>query len=424
MLKQNNVSEINNGTLIQKKPHPAFSYFIYIGCAVSFLTTPFGFSAGKNLFYLSSYIAFFAFIFNLKYYTNNKFNLIFASSFFLFGIATIFWLVVYKQPGDYIDIYRSYMSTARLHIATAFIMLIALNERLNIKKHVIAVGIIVGITVNLYAIYQGLWKNHGRIELNYDRATIVAYFMTAINLVMMQSIKMLRNRHRILLYLSAFLFTFAMLILTGTRAAMLAYPVLILISIIATKGLFNSRQKLIILISFPLLLIASSVIFNSQIDKRINDFHRNLATIDNTKLDNSVFSRVWMQIVAIRTGNEAPFGQSAEHRAAEALNIIHHEPRLNNVKRYLTVHLHNEILETWSLRGIWGVSLLLFIYCSLLTLSFKPQRNVMLLGVTLSLIIYGLSDVLFFSTECTVIFALAIIASILSTKDINQEMMD
>jgi len=47
----------------------------------------------------------------------------------------------------------------------------------------------------------------------------------------------------------------------------------------------------------------------------------------------------------------------------------------------------------------------------------------MLLGVTLSLIIYGLSDVLFFSTECTVIFALAIIASILSTKDINQEMM-
>lgn len=422
MLKQNNVSKINNGTLIIKAPHPVFSYFIYIGCAASFLTTPFGFSAGKNLFYLSSYIAFFAFIFNLKYYTKNKFNLICASSFFLFGIATIFWLVVYKQPGDYIDIYRSYMSTARLQIAAAFIMLIALNEQLNIKKYVIAVGIIVGITVNLYAIYQGLWKNHDRIELNYDRATIVAYFMTAINLVMMQSIKMLRNRHRILLYLSAFLFTFSMLILTGTRAAMLAYPVLILISIIATKGLFNSRQKLIILISFPLLLIASGVIFNSQIDKRINDFHRNLATIDNTKLDNSVFSRVWMQIVAIRTGNEAPFGQSAEHRAAEALNIIHHEPRLNNVKRYLTVHLHNEILETWSLRGIWGVSLLLFIYGSLLTLSFKPQRNVMLLGVTLSLIIYGLSDVLFFSTECTVIFALAIIASILSTKDINQEM--
>ena len=44
--------------LKHRTPHPAFSYLIYLGCAIAFCTIPFGSATGRNLFYVSSYIAF------------------------------------------------------------------------------------------------------------------------------------------------------------------------------------------------------------------------------------------------------------------------------------------------------------------------------------------------------------------------------
>jgi O-antigen ligase len=123
-----------------------------------------------------------------------------------------------------------------------------------------------------------------------------------------------------------------------------------------------------------------------------------------------------MQVIAIRTGSLAPLGQSAEQRGEEIRAIIAQEPRLYGVTPYINVHLHNELLETYSLKGLWGSLLLLALYIGLFISSFKPYRNALLLGVTFSLFVYGLSDVIFFSTEGTAVFCLAIIASVLSVK--------
>lgn len=84
--------------------------------------------------------------------------------------------------------------------------------------------------------------------------------------------------------------------------------------------------------------------------------------------------------------------------------MVAQQPRLSGVMPYINVHLHNELLETYSLKGIWGVLLLLALYVSLFFSSFRPQRNALLLSVSASLFVYGLSDVIFFSTEGTVIF--------------------
>lgn len=123
-----------------------------------------------------------------------------------------------------------------------------------------------------------------------------------------------------------------------------------------------------------------------------------------------------MQIIALRTGSAAPFGQSAEQRGAEIRAIVAHEPHLSGVMPYINVHLHNELLETYSLKGVWGLLFLLALYVGLFVSSLKPYRNALLLGVTFSLFVYGLSDVILFSTEGTAIFCLAIIASVLSVK--------
>ena len=96
--------------------------------------------------------------------------------------------------------------------------------------------------------------------------------------------------------------------------------------------------------------------------------------------------------------------------------MVMHEPHLAGVIPYINVHMHNELLETYSLKGVWGALFLLALYIGLFVSSLKPHRNALLLGVTFSLFVYGLSDVIFFSTEGTAIFCLAIVASVLSVK--------
>lgn len=404
----------------ENAPHPAFSYLIYLGCAIAFCSIPFGSDIGRNLFYVSSYISFIAVCLHLKYFIKNKRNLILPVLFFCIGMGTIFWMHHFKQPGNYIDIYRSYMSTGKLQIATAFILLIALNERLCMQRAFIAVALICGLAVNGYALYQGLQLDIPRVELNFDRATVVAYLMTSISLVMMQAILMLQTRYRLILYVLGFLFTFSTIILTGTRAAILVYPVAISLSLLATTDLVTRKHKLQLIALVPLLLLASGFAFKSQIKQRITDFKTNIQMIDQPQVDNSIISRLSMQIIAIRTGSEAPLGQSAEQRGEEIRAIVAQEPHLYGVMPYITVHLHNELLETFSLKGIWGTLFLLALYIGLFVSSLKPYRNALLLGIAFSLFAYGLSDVIFFSTEGTAVFCLAIIASVLSVKK-NQE---
>jgi len=413
---ENNVNNVTLSILKESRPASLWSYLAYGLCATSLMTLPFLPDTGRDLFYLSGYVAFFCFLFNFKYYTKNKFNLILPALFLSYSFATIIWLVIQKAPGDYISIYRSYMNTSRLLIATSFVLLLALNEKLDLQRKVIYFCIASGVVINLYAAYQSIVLKDIRIELSFDRATIVAYILTAISLIMMQSILMLKNRFRLLFYALGFMLSFAAIVFTGTRAAMLLYPVLIGLSVLATKNVISHRHKIVIILLLPLMLAVCGFIFKDKIAKRIEDAQRNFQMVDIKQADNSIFSRVWMQIIAVKTGNDSPFGQSAEQRAAEAMDIIDKNPKLYNAKRYLTVHMHNEVLETYSLKGIIGVVILLAIYINLILVSFRPERNAMLLGVSAALILYGLSDVLFFSTEATIIFSLAIIFSVLSLK--------
>ncbi len=401
----------------ERTPHPAFSYLIYLGCAVAFCTIPFGSSTGRNIFFVSSYIAFIAVCLNLKFYVKNKQNLILPILFFTVGMASIFWRTYFKQPDEYIDIYRAYMATGKLQIATAFILLIALNERLNMQRWFIALAFLTGLSVNFYALYQGLFLHVERVELNFDRATGASYLMTAISLVMMQAILLLRTKYRLPLYIIGFIFTFSTIIMTGTRAAMLVYPVAIALSILMTRDLISNKHKTILIISVPFVLALCGLLLKSQIEYRIADFEANMKMADQPQIENSVMSRVSMQRAALQAGNMAPLGQSVEQRGEEIKAIVAKEPSLIGVMPYITVHMHNELLETYSIKGVWGVAFLLALYIGLFISSLKPYRNPLLLGAAVSLFAYGLSDVVFFSLEATAIFCLAIILSVLSISN-------
>ncbi|MBI3311318.1 MAG: O-antigen ligase family protein [Serratia liquefaciens] len=402
--------------LTVKAPHPAFSYLIYLGCAIAFCTTPFNLHTGRDMFYISSYISFIALIFNFKFYTQNHKKLILPMLFFTIGMASVLWVSYFKQPGDYINIYRSYTATGKLQIATAFILLITTNEQLDLKKYLTSIIILCGIAVNSYAVHQGIWANIERVELNFDRSTAAAYIITAVNLVVMYSILTLKNRYRLYLYAAAFLLTFSSIILTGTRSAIIIYPIALGISILTSRDSVIAKNKAKLSLSLVAVFVLCAFIFKGEIEKRVQAFQTDLQLATQPQRENSITSRLSMQKVGMQAGESAPLGQSAEQRAHEITELVTQSPLLSGVLPYLTVHMHNEFIETFSIKGIWGVVFLLALYIGLFYFSFNPYRNPMLLSVTLALFAYGCSDVVFFSSEVTIVFCLAIILSTLIVK--------
>ncbi|OON38431.1 ligase [Izhakiella australiensis] len=398
-------------------PHIFFSVFIYLGCAIALLTLPLGFQVGGNCFYLATYASLLAFILHFKYYIKDKKNLLLPAAMLLTGLVCILWTVMYKQPDGYVVLYRQYQSTGRLQIATAFLLAFILNEPRSWQKQTAVLAFVAGIAVNAYALYQGIVMHIARVELNYDRATVAAYIITVINLLFLKAALLLKRRHKVPLFLAIFIITFATLILTGTRAAMLAFPVLALITILATKHTLSNKHKVIILALIPLMLVACGLIFKNKIEDRLKDFQENIAMRHEQTGENSIISRLSMQSAALHTGLQALMGQSAEQRGESIKLLVKKHPELYGVLPYITVHMHNEVMEAFSIKGIPGVVVLLALYLSLIAHSFRPQRNPVLLAITLSLIIYGLSDVIFFSTEGTIIYCLGIALSILLMQD-------
>lgn len=403
----------------QDMPHLFFSLLIFSGCALAFLTAPFGGSFGRNVFYITSYLALAGFIVHSRYYLQEKKNLILPGALLLVGLVSIIWTTIYKQPGDYITLYRQYQSTGRLQIAASFLLLVTLNERRIRQRAAISAAVITGLAVNSYALYQGIHLHIDRVELNYDRATVAAYIITAVNLVFIKSALLFRTRHKIWLFALLFIVTYATVILTGTRAAMLAYPILVLIQVLFTKDVIQRKHKIILFTALPVLLVISALVFQSKIQSRIHDLKENIAMMHETQGENSLISRISMQTVAFHTGSSALAGQSAEERGQRAEALIKQDPSLYGAQIYLTVHMHNELLENFSIKGLFGVLSLIGLYLSLIYCSFRPMRNSALLSISISLIVYGLSDVIFFSTEATLLYCLAIIFSVMIMKQNN-----
>jgi O-antigen ligase len=111
-----------------------------------------------------------------------------------------------------------------------------------------------------------------------------------------------------------------------------------------------------------------------------------------------------------RAFEEAPwFGGGYERRAALIDNAVADgafDPALQRSKK---VHVHNEIIEELSLRGLVGGGLLVTLYGYLFFLALTRVRGALpLLGLVSAYFFSGLTDVLFFSREATVVFLLSL----------------
>lgn len=388
-------------------------------CLLSLVLVPLGISIGRKLFYLSGYTSFIGLIITIiKSRANIKNeNIIISVSILIFSLVSIIWILFTKPEYDYSPIYSIYMHTGKILITSSIIYLYLSSN--NVKFNISLFILLINIIINYYAFYQHFYLGIDRAELGTEKATIAAYIISIIGSLALSTILISTYKYKLYIAAAFFSFSFSAIVLTQTRAAIIIFPILTLLTM-----LMNKQISRILTIKFfsilILLLLGLSFIFKSTLENRYNDISSDISLYYNSNSNSSIGARFAMFIVGIQTGSENILGQSAENRTREIKKIANIDKSLSGAVMYTDIHLHNEIIDNFSLKGIFGIISILGLYIALIYRSFSNGLNIPMLIITLSTIIYGLTDVLFFSKEFTMTLFLCLFMSLITVKKLDE----
>ena len=358
---------------------------------------------------------------NIKHVCSNKQNLVLPVMLLLFGLLQIIWVEVFKQSGSaFTGAYRSYQNGGKVMIFAALVMTaLTTREPCANKTRITSLWtILTAIGLYLFAGYEAAGAPDimtYRVALGFEHQTGTAYALTLIALLASQAIINLRLKHTVALYLLHFLISLAVIITTQTRAAILVYPIL-------SVGLFlmyyrhNRTMLLRALLGFVILVGIAAIPLKPIIESRYQNFLVDLHSYNQNNSNTSIGARLAMQRAGIESGNGHDWGQSLEQRGAEIQRLAVQDTSLQGALEFINVHLHNEVIDTFSLKGIPGVVVLLLLYIAMFLTAYW-QRSPLLFVISGAIAIYGLSDLLLYAKGEALSSVLALcVAAVLSSN--------
>lgn len=371
----------------------------------------------RDLFYLSGYLSIFSFFLNVKNQTITK-NLL-PLAILLFGLSKIIWSIYYEPNHSlFNNVYDSYYDVGKRLIITSFIISFIINNNERNKEKLIRfiyqLMPFIAFAIAIYSAYQFHILGFERTELSTNRATSTAYMLSPILLLSLYcTIKNNTSFKNSLFLILTFIASIYSIFVTQTRAAILTFTLAALF-MLAFK--LTRKTRTIVLISLTLIITATTAINYEKIIKpRTEQAISEVVHFDRKKNNGSLGSRFTMWIAGIESTSTQPFGQSAEQRYQSIDKQIKNNEVSSEIYQFIDVHLHNEAIDTLSLQGVFGFIALILFYISLITFSLK-EKNILLLSIGITIILYGLSDVLFFSQEVTVTYMSALALAIMIGK--------
>ncbi|WP_235212872.1 MULTISPECIES: O-antigen ligase [Cedecea] len=332
-----------------------------------------------------------------------------------FGLMQVIWVAIFKQHNSpFTAAYRSYQNGGKnLIFAALMITAICSQQTISSGKSRIAryVTIATGLGLYCWAGYQ-LYATSGanplayRVTLGLEFATGTAYALTFIALLASQAILNLRGIWVIPFYFIHFALSTLAIVSTQTRAAILVYPVLCIVLLLLNyrhnrKVLFGS------LAGFIILSLAALIPLKPVLEQRYIEFKSDITAYQSDNSNSSIGARFAMQKAGLETGKLKLWGESLEQRSAVLTELEKSDPSLSGALFFSNIHLHNEVMDTFSLKGVTGVILLLILYTSAVYISLK-QKNILMLVVAGAIIAYGLSDMVLYSKAESLISMLAL----------------
>lgn len=374
-----------------------------------------------KLFSVTALVSLIFIVAERKCLSSKKALLMLAGVIFLIGIYNVLWLELFKpEKTVFSGTYRAYLYAARMLISGTFVVLAFSLITQSMKRFILPCLSVLLIAVVIYAGVEEAHHQLPRIMLAFKVATTAGYAVALIGIVCSAWLIQLKPRLYPLILALVSLCVLVTLALNETRAAMLTYPVVILLMLLANYS--HSRKKLLKRAAlFFVLLVVCGVVMKDVLQQRTQNLMSDITSYQNNNSNTSVGARLAMYQVGLETMRFNLIGQSIEERQNAVTAMIQAHPNLSGAAPYLNVHLHNEFIETLSLKGIVGTLLLILFYITLIYYSIR-HKNISLFVVTLAIMLFGLSDVLLYSREMPIVATSCIALCILLQQNkVNDE---
>lgn len=369
------------------------------GCLLTLSIMPFSTIIAGWAFYLTGVSAVLYVMTHLNMILMNRRLLILPGLLLLAGSSNLVWFYLYHQPDTlFSNVYYAYRSSGHAAILGAFILLAVCHMPRDDQPYTRIWPLVTCALTLSYTFYQALFHDLHRIGLVFGPATSAAYYITFIGALSGQALLTLHSRFKYHFYLVHFLLVTSAIILTQTRAAIFVYP--IVGALILLSEVRHDKVRLLkALMGSAMTMVLCVVLFHDTIQHRANDLLNDIRSYSLNNSQTSVGARFAMYQSGIDAGDAAPLGQSVEQRAREISALAQQEPVLKGAVNYVNVHLHNELIEAYSLKGWSGALIIALLYIALIHFSFFILRSHLSVALLFALLLYGLSDVILYARD-------------------------
>lgn len=359
----------------------------------------------RVLFYIASYLALLVVIINFRKLPSAQESILALLLMFI-GLSKLIWFFIIYTDSPYFDADNSYLITGKRLLLAGVIAWAVFTLRRCIEyrdKKVLQWAIMLTfLLASLTGLYQMINSQLPRIDFYLGHATDAAYLYAAISLCTIAIISYAHWRYGWLLLIISIVLSYFLILKTGTRNVLISYPlILLLISI-----LWNRQWWKNILLATGVIMLVLCLGYKSFVQPKIDNTLREIQLYHHYQGDKlaSLSSRLAMWSVGYQLIKQHPWGMGREARKQWFIDYTTKTQRNNSALHYVDVHLHNELLDSASLQGVMGALIIIVSYLYWLWISVR-QKNGTLLALILVIIGAGLTDVVFISREQTVFFS-------------------
>lgn len=369
----------------------------------------------RNLFYIAIYCSLLGLILNFR-----KVKFSFSSISFpiiILGLVKICWYLLFQQKHGDLNFYNDYLDGGKKLLLGGFLVFYAeqfIKELRTVQYKNIGLAILFCgfVSATAYGFFQAF--NHiNRVEMGINRPTIAAYVYSTFSVFIIFALYTLRSKIGYIIAGATIIVSYCLIILTGTRAAMICY-----LFMVACLTLYHFRKIHIksLLIVSVLVAVCFAALYKPYIKPKIDQTLNEVSDYQEGNDNTSLGARFSMWAVGVHAFVEHPAGQSMGTRADTTIAYVKQYPHYQSSLHYLSIHLHNEFIDSLSLQGLMGGLSLLFFYVMLIYTGIRRQLPVLLFSAGF-MILYGITDVLLISSEAIQFYIIIISLGLLFPRE-------
>ena len=332
----------------------------------------------------------------------------------IIGVCDLIWYRMYKVDSEAINSYRAYLEVGKICLFGAFSNFVFVNRnQLKVGCNMLLV-IALQLMIVVYAGYQHLFLENQRVTLSLAGgadATGAAYTIAFISFYTILVLQHSSSRWKEFFILGHFFITFLILVATETRAAILTYPI-IFFGLLVVKLYKEKHIPWKGVSVFLIALLAGAFMMKDNLIQRYNDFNSDIVSYDKANSVTSVGARFVMWKSGLIASKNNYLWQSTDERNTIIREEIKKDPSLSGALDYIRGHLHNEIVETLSVKGPSGVILYILFVISLGWYALCKRKSIILFAFLVSIVMFGVGGVMFYSKTTPVAWMLTLIMSI------------